>query len=180
MSGLAPRRLKRRQMLASLICGMGAVCCPRVWAQQRLSPWRGPRFESWLQGTDLNGQAWSAQSLRGKPVVLNFWASWCPPCVQELPSLQALQEQMQGQVQVLTVNVKENPRKAQRYLQTHGLTLPTLSDAKGEWVKGLGITVYPTTLLIASDGQVRWRVEGEVDWESIEAQGWVEALASKI
>lgn len=119
--------------------------------------------------------AW--QGLKGKTVVLNFWATWCAPCKEELPSLNTLSEISDPeQVMVLAVNVKEPMARAQRYLQTSNLPLNLIADPNGEIARQWGISVFPTTILIDSNGKARWRIMGAVDWTSREAQGWIQAL----
>jgi thiol-disulfide isomerase/thioredoxin len=113
----------------------------------------------------------------GKVVVLNFWATWCGPCKEELPTLQTLHDLGDSRVVVLSVNVREPAPRAMRYAQATGLTFPVLPDPKGDLAKRWGVTVYPSTLLLAPDGQARWRVVGDVDWSGREAQGWLTQLA---
>jgi thiol-disulfide isomerase/thioredoxin len=111
-----------------------------------------------------------------KVVVLNFWATWCAPCKDELPTLQTLHDISDHQTVVLTVNVREPAAHAARYMQSTGMTFPVISDAKGELAKRWGVTVYPTTILIAPNGQARWRVVGDADWSGAQASNWLNDL----
>jgi peroxiredoxin len=77
---------------------------------------------------------------------------------------------------VLTVNVREPAARAARYMQSTGMTFPVISDAKGELAKRWGVTVYPTTILIAPIGQARWRIVGDVDWSGAQANAWLTDL----
>jgi peroxiredoxin len=74
---------------------------------------------------------------------------------------------------VLAVNVREPSLRVARYVQATGLTVPVLLDPKGELAKRWGVTVFPTTVLLAPDGQARWRVMGDVDWSGPEAHRWL-------
>ena len=174
--GLNPERLSRRALLGTCC----ALASPWALGQYRHGPWTGPDPVPWLEGTDLNGREWSLRRMTGQVIVLNFWATWCPPCVEELPSLQWLSENSPNDQVVLTVNVKEGGQKVQRFLQTLDLNLPTLLDRRGEWTRRLGIGSLPTTLLISSTGQTIQVVQGEVNWASAQAQAWIQALKAPL
>jgi thiol-disulfide isomerase/thioredoxin len=126
-----------------------------------------------IDAVDIQGKAWNTAELLGKVVVLNFWATWCAPCKDELPTLQTLHDISDTQTVVLTINVREPAARAARYMQSTGMTFPVISDAKGDLAKRWGVTVYPTTILIAPNGQARWRIMGDVDWSGAQAHGWL-------
>ncbi len=167
--------MQRRDLLA---LAWGAVATP-AWAQRGydVTPWPAGRGAPPLQALDLQGQTWTLERLRGRAVLLNFWATWCPPCRAEMPSLQQLAE-IYGpeQLQVLALNVGEGPRRITQYLQSSGLQLTVLLDPKSEAARAWGATVLPTTILIDVEGRPRLRVRGEVDWSGREAQALVEPL----
>ena len=142
-----------------------------------MSPWPAGRAAPPLQALDMQGQTWTLERLRGRAVLLNFWATWCPPCRAEMPSLQQLAE-IYGpeQLQVLAINVGEGPRRIAQYLQSSGLELTVLLDPKSEISRAWGATVLPTTLLIDAGGRPRQRVRGELDWSGREAMALVEPL----
>ncbi len=129
-----------------------------------------------LDLTDLQGQRWTRASLQGRVVVLNFWATWCPPCRAEMPSLQTLHELGGGNPLVIGINVREPASKVRRYLEASGLQFPVVLDPQGELARRLDIRTYPSTLLIAPDGQIHWRVVGEVDWAGPQAWDWLTSL----
>lgn len=114
---------------------------------------------------------------QGKPLLLNFWATWCPPCRAEMPTLQQLAE-IYGpeQLQVLAVNVGEGPRRIARYVQASGLNLTVLLDTHSEIAKAWEASALPTTYLIDAQGRPRQRVRGELDWTGREAAALVEPL----
>lgn len=157
-----------------------ALCtlCPGVLAQFDRQPWPARALAPALRWTDTAGKAWDGAALKGSVVVLNFWATWCAPCKEELPSLLALSEISDPQqLRVFAVNVREPAARAQRYLQSSQLAaLPLVSDAQGELARRWGVSIYPTTVLIGPDGQARWRIVGAVDWSGRPAQDWVQAL----
>ncbi len=130
-----------------------------------------------LQGTDLTGTPWRLRELRGKAVLVNFWASWCEPCRAEMPSLDAMAQRLAPQgVVVLTVNLKEPLTTVQRFVQQTGLRLPVLLDSQGDLARQWGIRIYPSTVLIAADGRVRGTVRGEVDWTGESAHRLLQPL----
>ena len=144
-----------------------------AWAQFDKTAWPANVATPRIEAVDLQGKAWNAAELAGKVVVLNFWATWCAPCKDELPTLQTLHDISDAQTVVLTINVREPAARAARYMQSTGMTFPVISDAKGEWAKRWGVTVYPTTILIAPNGQARWRIVGDVDWSGAQANTWL-------
>jgi thiol-disulfide isomerase/thioredoxin len=109
--------------------------------------------------------------------VINFWATWCAPCKEELPTLQIFSDlQDASQTVVITVNVKEHPSRASRFMQSQQISLPLVSDPKGEIAQQFGVKVFPTTLLIDRNGLIQWRIVGEVDWTAQAPQSWVNSL----
>src|SRR5579871_4775299 len=115
---------------------------------------------------EMNGVPTRLSGLQGKVVVLNFWASWCPPCVAETPSLNALQERIQGRGgMVLGVNVDEDPEAYRKFLVQHGETFATLPDlsVQGSSAKGgmeNGTSVYPETYRTGGDGKIALKIIG--------------------
>ena len=133
-------------------------------------PWPARHPIPAFTATDLSGRAWRLSDLRGKAVLINFWASWCEPCRAEMPSLQALaQQQGPEPLQVLAVNFKEPAATVQRFVQQNSLQLPVILDLEGVTARQWGIKVFPSTVLVAADGRVRSIVRGELDWTSAQA-----------
>jgi thiol-disulfide isomerase/thioredoxin len=158
---------------ALLIACASGFWVSNAWAQFDKARWPAHVPTPTLDVVDLQGKVWSAQDLAGHVVVLNFWATWCAPCKEELPSLQTLHDIRDANTLVLAVNVREPSLRVARYVQATGLTVPVLLDPKGELAKRWGVTVFPTTVLLAPDGQARWRVMGDVDWSGSEAHRWL-------
>ena len=144
-----------------------------AWAQFDKTAWSAKVATPAIDAVDLQGKTWNTTELAGKVVVLNFWATWCAPCKDELPTLQTLHDISDAHTVVLTINVREPAARAARYMQSTGMTFPVISDAKGELAKRWGVSVYPTTILIAPNGQARWRIMGDVDWSGAQANAWL-------
>ena len=130
-----------------------------------------------LEGTDLNGQVWRLSDLRGKAVLLNFWASWCEPCRAEMPALEALAlRHGPEKLRVLAVNFKESEATVQRFVQRAELNLPVLQDPQGVIARQWGVSVFPSTVMLGADGRVLGVVRGEFDWSGPQAATWMAAL----
>ncbi len=154
-----------------------ALLAPSAWAQFERSAWPPSQATPVWQAPDIQGRAWRSDALKGRVVVLNFWATWCAPCKEELPTLQTLSDFVDPQqVVVLALNVKEPASRVHRYAQSTGLDMPVLLDPKGEVAQLFGVKVFPTTILLDRQGRARWRIVGEVDWHSAPAQQWVQEL----
>lgn len=118
---------------------------------------------------DINGRALTTGA--GKPVVLlNFWASWCPPCLAEMPSLEVLSQREGPQrLRVVAVNFKESSASVQGFVERNGVGLPVALDPQGEIAKRWGVKVFPSTVVLDASGRARWLVRGEFDWAGPEA-----------
>jgi cytochrome c biogenesis protein CcmG, thiol:disulfide interchange protein DsbE len=111
-------------------------------------------------GNDGSG---SLRDYRGEVVVLNFWASWCPPCVDELPLLQRTQRRIQPRgATVLGVNYQDLPEDASRFVRRFGLTFPNLRDRDGEYAEKYAILGFPETFVIDRRGRIAAARRGPV------------------
>jgi peroxiredoxin len=110
----------------------------------------------------------SLHDLKGKIVLLNFWATWCPPCVEEMPSLVALQGKMKDKVTVLAISVDVDEGAYKKFLKDHGVDLLTVRDPDEKSNTLYGTFKYPETYVIDRDGVVRRKFIGPVDWTSPE------------
>ena len=113
------------------------------------------------------GAQLSMTDLRGKAVVVNFWASWCVPCRDEAPVLQQTYERYRGQgLVVLGIDVNDFRADARRFMRKHGLTYPVVYDGKGSTVGRWGVRGFPETFFVDRTGKlVGERIEGAVDIE---------------
>ncbi len=180
--------LKNRRRFFLRLC---LACLP--WFGQGLAhaqfdktPWPRTQTTPAIDMVDIHGQRWTSAALKGRVVVLNFWATWCGPCKEEMPSLQALHK-AQGQIQslgpsdaspavVIGINVKETPSTVRRFMAAQQLDLPVVLDPQGDLTRQWGVRIYPTTVLIGPDGRARWRVVGDLDWNGPMALAWLKDL----
>ncbi len=107
----------------------------------------------------------SLKDLRGKVVVLNFWATWCPPCVDEMPSLVQMQKQLKDRgVTVLAVSVDDDSRQYHSFLEKYKVDLLTVRDPRQRSNELYGTFKYPETYIIDRQGVLRRKFIGPVDW----------------
>jgi thiol-disulfide isomerase/thioredoxin len=154
----------RRLVAGSLFLLAVVASAPLPAADMLFRPWPDKLPVPPLKLVDLNGQQWQLESLRGKVVLLNFWASWCAPCVDELPALNELAASPAAgsDLVVLGVNYKESADTIARFSQAHPFRYPILRDKSGDAFKAWTNGVMPTTVLIDRTGRARWRVIGEL------------------
>jgi cytochrome c biogenesis protein CcmG, thiol:disulfide interchange protein DsbE len=106
----------------------------------------------------------SLADYRGKVVVLNFWASWCPPCIEELPLLQRTQRRIEGRrATVLGVNYQDIPEDALRFVRRFRLTYPSLRDRDGEYAEDFDAFAFPETFVVDRQGRIAAVRRGPVD-----------------
>lgn len=102
---------------------------------------------------------------KGQVLVLNFWATWCPPCIEEMPSLVRMQQRMQSKaVTVLAVSVDVDESNYRRFLQDHNVNLLTVRDPDQKTNSLYGTFKFPETYIIDRNGVVRRKLIGAVDW----------------
>jgi cytochrome c biogenesis protein CcmG/thiol:disulfide interchange protein DsbE len=133
---------------------------------------RGERVEAPVAELPRLGDGGRASlaDYRGRVVLLNFWGSWCPPCVDELPLLERTQRRLGGrQATVLGVNMEDNTEDAMAFVRRFGLTFPNLRDVDREYARAYGTSAYPETFVIDREGRIAARRRGPVD------QRWIDA-----
>ena len=102
------------------------------------------------------------EALRGKPVVLNFFASWCGPCVREMPALQAMSERYRGKVHFVGVTFNDRREAAKDVIERTGVTYPAAFDPQSDVAVDYVVRVMPTTFFIGADGSMVERKDGEI------------------
>ena len=168
--------MHRRLLLAYPLTLATASLWP-LHAQADAVPWPKGLPAPARRAKDLAGRSWDLAGLQGRAVLVNFWATWCPPCLAELPSMQALADQNgPDRLVVLCVNVRESAAKVARFVQATGLRLPVLLDPDGAVTQAWNVNVFPTSVLVGADGQPSRRIRGELDWTGSQAQSWLQPL----
>jgi len=118
--------------------------------------------------TDLNGNRVSLSQFVGKPVVINFWATWCPPCRAEIPHLIEAYEREQGQVVFLAISVDEPERIVRDFVEEQGMPFIILLDDGGKVASTYRVNSIPVTFFISRDGEITARYVGQMSPSKIE------------
>ena len=128
---------------------------------------------------ELNGNPARLADLRSKVVVLNFWATWCPPCVAEMASLNRLHSQLAPQGgMVLGVSVDEDGAAYEKFLRERQIIFPTYRDPSKKISSRYGTFMYPETYVINRDGRIARKIIGPQNWDSAELVGYLQTLLS--
>ncbi len=128
---------------------------------------------------NLNGDQRSLDDFSGKVLLVNFWATWCPPCVKELPSMQAVRNRLAGEpFEVIAVNVGEDLEQVKSFLNRldAGLDYPVLLDENMVTTKNWKVRALPTTYIIDAQGLARYIATGERDFDAPEVVSMIRAL----
>ena len=153
-----------------------SVSAAPVLAQPALQPWDGLPATA-LVLKDIAGRSHDLAQYRGSVVLVNFWATWCEPCRNEMASIQTLKERMAGKPFVaLAVNVDEPEARVRNFVAQTRLALPVLFDTNKTVTRAWGVRVLPATYIIGPDGRMRYRLLGDMDWNNDTTVGLISQL----
>jgi len=134
-----------------------------------------------LKAQDLAGAQKTLADYRGKVVLLNFWASWCPPCLREMPSMERLRVKMGGRpLAIVALDSAETPEEVNAYLSRMKLGFPILLDPDGSNTKRWKVFALPTTFLLDAEGRVRYVLTGPTEWDEGEALEVIKSLLAEL
>ncbi|MGH1461288.1 MAG: TlpA disulfide reductase family protein [Neptuniibacter sp.] len=132
---------------------------------------------------DVNEQPVTLKNYKGKVVLLNFWATWCPPCIKEMPSMQRLRDHFSGQpFEIVAINVGETATTVSSFmleLDTE-LTFPILLDQEAKSFGELGLRGLPMSLLIDQDGNIIEKVLGGRDWDNKSSIEFIQNVVDQV
>lgn len=129
---------------------------------------------------DLAGRSRSLSEFEGKVVLVTFWASWCSPCIEEMPSIRRLAATMSDQpFTVVGVNVGEGERRAKAAAQRLGIEFPVLLDKDSATFGDWGADVLPTAYVLDRSGRIRYEARGPVEWDRVDIIEMLKQLAAK-
>ena len=148
-----------RKLLVAML-----LCCAMPVAAQQLKPWSGGATPA-LELRDVEGRLHRLADYRGKVVLVNFWATWCEPCREEMPSMNRLRASLAGQpFEVLAVNLAESETRIRRFVEQLPLGFAVLMDRDSAVARAWQARVLPISFLVGPDGRIRYSAVGELDW----------------
>ncbi len=126
----------------------------------------------------LDNKQYSLRDFQGKVVVLNFWASWCPECIKEMPSLEKFHRQYKDRgVVVIGISVDKSAKAAAKVVQKLGLTYLNLIDKNGDvFIEGFRVIGLPTTIVIGPDRTIEKKIIGSTEFDSDGFKNYIERL----
>ncbi len=155
----------------------GKVTTVASFRAPRLYPIEGRPRPPPLRLQTLDGREIDLAKLQGEAVLINFWATWCAPCIEEMPSLSRLVEKMRGKpFRVLAVNIGERPEAIGRFLQRIPVNFDILLDSESKAVRDWEVYAYPSNYLIDREGRIRYGYRGALAWDAPEIVETIEGL----
>ncbi|MCI0352605.1 MAG: TlpA family protein disulfide reductase [Acidobacteriales bacterium] len=156
-----------------LAAGIAGISCSPSGAGPAIQGEIAPDFTF----KDQSGKEHSLSQLRGKVVLVNFWATWCPPCLDEMPSMQLLQRRMDNKPFVmLALSVDSSWEPVNQFMKQNELTLPVYADFDKRISTLYGTHVFPETYILDKKGKVAYKVVGPKDWTSSEVLKFLDVL----
>lgn len=143
----------------------------------KLIPFKGNPIPPAIDLYDSNQQHYLRNNYTGKVTIVNFWTTWCPPCVEEIPSLNRLRMQMKNDnVELISINYAEHPARVHRFLQDVNVEFPVLLDTNGAVAAQWKVFVYPSTFVIDTHGKIHYGINAAIHWDSPEVIAKLRAL----
>ncbi len=134
-----------------------------------LNAYKGGNTPLPIRLTDVNGKTVVKDNFKGKVTLVNFWATWCPPCVKEIPSLNRLKAKMSGlPFELISINYAEEKETIRKFMQEVKVEFPVLLDTEGEFSKQSKVIVFPSTYVIDTNGIIRYGVNAAIEWDDPE------------
>lgn len=143
----------------------------------QLKPYSGQIKAEPITLTDANGNAFTVADYRGQVTIINFWASWCRPCVKEIPSLNRLKQAMQGKpFRLISINFAESAADINDFLKMVDVDFPVLLDLDGRIAGQWKVFAFPSTFVIGPDGQIHFGVNAGIHWDTPEVMQQLQQL----
>jgi peroxiredoxin len=162
----------KKILLLALLLGTSLV------QARELMPYEGEALPDFTL-SDTQGNAHTLSDYKGKVVMLNFWATYCGPCIKEMPSMQRLKERMAGKpFAILAVDMAEEAADVEAFFAKHKIKVdfPLLLDPEGTVVEQWMISAVPTTFILDPKGTIRYALFGGLEWDSDEIIGTLNGL----
>ena len=127
-----------------------------------------------------DGKSFRLSAHRGRPIFINFWATWCPPCLEEMPAMERLwQAQKESGLVMLAVTVDANPKLVAPFVERHAFTFTVGLDTKMELAQTYGVRALPSSFVIDRDGRLTAIAVGPRVWDSVPAHALIERLTAR-
>ena len=165
-------------MMSRALCLALALVATTAGAAGTMKPWSGGATPP-LVLRDLQGKEHTLADYRGKVVVLNFWATWCDPCREEMPAMQRLQDKLAGKLAVLAVSYGEGPPRIKDFLSRVPVRFTVLLDRDTAAATAWKVKVLPTTLVIDPDQKIRYVAVGDIGWDTPPVEAEIVKLLPK-
>lgn len=129
---------------------------------------------------DINGHTVMKNHFKGKVTVVNFWATWCGPCIEEIPSLNRLNKSMQGTpFELISINYAEEKQEVIDFMEMVHVAFPVLMDYNGEFAKQWNVVTYPSTFMIGPDGKIKYGTNAAIEWDTPEVKELIREMLEK-
>jgi len=166
--------------LIACVCLLACLLTAAAESAGTLEPFTETLPAPELRLTDTRGELHRLEDYRGNVVLVNFWASWCPPCIKEMPGLQQLQTKLADRpFKILAVNVGEKRYEVWKFAKLVDFTLPTPLDTQKQTFNAWQATVLPTSYLLDTRGRIRYRVQGDLEWDNANVTALIEELLAE-
>ena len=172
-------------LIRPLILNLLLICLlspgsPAVAGDAKLKPWADNDFAATFSLRDYRDEPHDLSDYRGKVVLVNFWASWCPPCITEMPALKKLKQRLSGApFEILAVNVGEKRYKVRKFVKLINFDLTVPLDVSQDTFRTWGAQTLPTSFIIDAGGKVRYWVRGDPDWNNEHTVSLINALIAE-
>ena len=155
--------VKKTVLMIAALC----LFLPFTGCEKRSKPLRAGMPAPDFTLVDRSGKRWTLSELRGQVVFVNFWATWCPPCREEMPSMQKLHTMLpKEKFKMLAILCQDDPAKADLFTAGNGLTMPILHDGDDSVARRYGLTGFPETFIVDKQGVIREKIIGAAPWSS--------------
>jgi thiol-disulfide isomerase/thioredoxin len=170
-----------RVNIGRIVTLLGALLLVQLAQAGRLEVYDGLLESPPLALNDLGNHSHDLMDYRGQVMLINFWATWCPPCIIEMPSMQRLKDKLTSRpFRILAVNVKESEGTIWKFHKLVKVDFPLLLDRDGQASEDWQVVVYPSSFLVDTRGNIRYQATGMLEWDSPEVVQVIEAMLDEV
>ena len=155
------RQVRVQSAMLLLLLSWSVSAC----SEQLLTPYKGAQPAPDFKLVDVDGGKHSLSDYRGKPLIINFWATWCPPCREEMPSMNRAWHKVKDTVSMLAINVGEDEDTIFIFSADYPIDFPVLLDSSGAVIREWPVKGLPTTFVLDREGNIRYTAVGAREWD---------------